>query len=314
MRIFLAGATGAVGARMLPMLIDDGHEVVAMTRTAAKAGALREAGALPVVADGLDRDAVRGAVLGAEPEVVVHHLTALRGAADFRRFDATFAQTNRLRTEGTRHLLDAARDAGARRIIAQSYAGWPFAKVGGPVKDERAALDDAPPRAQRRTLAAIRELERSVAGARGIEGVVLRYGALYGPGTSLEPGADLAALIVRRRMPVVGSGAGVWSFTHVDDAAGAAVRALDHGAPGVYNVVDDDPAPVAVWLPEVARLLGAPEPRRVPRWIGRLAAGEVGVSLMTRVRGASNALARRELEWAPRYPSWREGLSARGGP
>src|SRR4051812_47675522 len=225
MRIFIAGATGAVGGRLVPLLLADGHEVVAMTRTPAKADALRAQGALPVVADALDREAVMGAVAGAEPEVIVHQLTALAGMSDLRRFDRVFATTNRLRTEGVRHLLDAGRAAGTRRLIAQSFTGWPFAREGGPVKDEDAPLDPAPPKAQRASLRAIAELEALVAGtgpgsarADGIEGVVLRYGGLYGPGTSVSAGGEVPDLLRRRRVPVVGDGAGVWSFTHVDDA------------------------------------------------------------------------------------------------
>jgi nucleoside-diphosphate-sugar epimerase len=310
MRIFLAGATGAVGTRLVPQLIEAGHEVVAMTRTPGKAAALREAGAMPVVADGLDRDAVLGAVTGAAPDVVIHQLTALSDMGNLRRFDDAFALTNRLRTEGTDHLLAAARAAGARRLIAQSYAGWPFAREGGPVKDETAPLDPDPPRHQRASLAAIRELEGAVTGASDLEGVVLRYGGFYGPGTSLGLGGEHVEAIRARKFPVVGSGAGIWSFTHIDDAAAATVLALDHGAPGIYNIVDDEPAAVSEWLPEVARILGAPAPRHVPAWVGRLAAGEVGVSAMTRIRGASNAKAKRELGFRPRYPSWRDGFRA----
>jgi 2-alkyl-3-oxoalkanoate reductase len=311
-RILLAGATGAVGQRLLPLLIDDGHEVVALTRSPAKADALRAAGALPVLADALDRESVLGAVAGAEPEVIVHQLTALAGAADFRRFDRTFAQTNRLRTEGLRNLLDAGGAAGARRLIAQSFTGWPLARTGGPVKDEDAPLDPAPPRAQRASLAAIRELEATVgaaAGTHGVEGVVLRYGAFYGPGTSLGAEGEMTALVRKRRLPVVGSGEGVSSFTHIDDAAGGVVATLRPGGPtGTFAIVDDEPARAADWIPALAAAIGAPPPRRVPTWVGRLAAGEVGVALMTSTRGASNERARRVLGWTPRWPSWREGF------
>jgi nucleoside-diphosphate-sugar epimerase len=311
-RILLAGATGAVGQHLLPMLIGDGHEVVALTRSPAKAGGLRDAGALPVVADALDREAVLGAVLGAEPEVIVHQLTALAGATDFRRFDRTFALTNRLRTEGLRNLLDAGRAAGTKRLIAQSFTGWPFAREGGPVKDEDAPLDPSPPRAQRASFAAIRELERTVGAAadtHGVEGVVLRYGGFYGPGTSLGADGDMTALVRKRRLPVVGSGAGIASFTHVEDAAGGVVATLQPGAPtGTFAIVDDEPARAADWIPGLAAAIGAPPPRHVPTWVGRLAAGEVGVALMTSTRGASNARARRVLGWTPRWPTWREGF------
>lgn len=305
MRILVAGATGAVGQRLLPMLIDDGHEVVALTRTPAKADGLRALGALPVVADALDREAVLGAVLGAEPEVVVHQMTALAGAMDLRRFDRTFAMTNRLRTEGTRHLLEAARAAGTRRVIAQSYTGWPFAREGGPVKDEDAPLDPAPPKQQRASLAAIAECERLVRAEP--EGVVLRYGGFYGPGTSLSRDGEVTELVRKRRFPVIGDGGGLWSFTHVDDAAGGVVAALD-GPAGTYAIVDDEPAPVREWLPVLASAVGGRPPRHVPVWLGRLAGGEVTVMMSTQARGASNARARRVLGWEPRWPTWREGF------
>jgi nucleoside-diphosphate-sugar epimerase len=281
-----------------------------MTHSSGKADALRAAGATPVVADALDADAVRSAVLAAQPDAVVHQLTALQHIGSMRQFDKTFAVTNRLRTEGTDHLLAAAREAGARRFIAQSYAGWPFARSGDAVKDERAPLDPSPPKAQRESLAAIRRLEATVTGADGIEGVVLRYGSLYGPGTSLAPGGEHLELILKRGFPVVGRGDGVWSFTHVADAAAAAVAALDHGAPGIYNIVDDDPAAVREWVPALARIVGAEPPRHLPTWMGRVFAGSVGVSMMTRVRGASNAKARAALDWVPTYPSWRDGFAA----
>jgi nucleoside-diphosphate-sugar epimerase len=309
MRIFLAGATGAVGQRLVPMLLDDGHEVVAMTRTAAKADGLRAAGALPVVADALDRDAVMGAVLGAEPEVIVHQMTALTGATDLKHFDRVFATTNRLRTEGTRHLLDAARAAGTRRLIAQSFTGWPFAREGGPVKAEDAPLDPQPPRAQRESLAAIRELEALVGGADGVEGLVLRYGGFYGPGTSLSTDGELTEMVRRRRLPVVGSGDGRWSFTHVDDAAGGVLATLGPDSPvGTYAIVDDEPARTADWLPALASAIGAPAPRHVPAWLGRTAAGSAVVSMMTTARGASNERASDVLGWTPRWPTWREGF------
>jgi 2-alkyl-3-oxoalkanoate reductase len=312
MIIFIAGATGAVGRRLVPMLLDAGHEVVATTTTPGKADALRAAGALPVVVDLLDRDAVLGAVSGAEPDVIVHQATALSSAApDMRRFDRTFAQTNRLRTEGTRNLLDAAAASGAHRVIAQSFTGWPFAREGGPVKGEDAPLDPTPPAAMRETLAAIRELEDLVTHApAGVEGVVLRYGGFYGPGTSLaRDGGEVTDMIRRRKFPVVGDGAGRWSFTHIDDAAGAVVAALEPGGPtGIFQIVDDDPAPAAEWLPALSAAVGAKPPRHVPVWLGRLAAGEAPVVMMTESRGASNAKAKHMLGWTPRWPTWREGF------
>jgi 2-alkyl-3-oxoalkanoate reductase len=248
------------------------------------------------------------AVTRAAPEVVVHHMTGLTGARSFKRFDDDFALTNRLRTQGTDHLLEAARASGAQRFIAQSYGNWNYARTGTMVKGEQDPLDPSPPANQRRSLEAIRYLEAAVLGAEGIEGVALRCGNFYGPGTGFALDGALAELVRRRRLPVIGDGAGVWSFVHMDDVAAATIAAIGHGAPGIYNVVDDEPAPVAVWLPELARALGARPPRRVPVWLGRLVAGEVGVSMMTQIRGASNAKAKRELGWRPRYPSWREGF------
>ncbi len=310
MRIFLAGATGAVGTSLLPQLLAAGHQVTGMTRSAGKAAGLRAAGAEPVVADGLDRDAVVAAVAAARPDAVVHQLTALAGLRSMRDFDGAFALTNRLRTEGTDHLLAGAREAGARRFVAQSYAGWPSGRTGGPVKTEDDPLDPDPVPAMRRTLAAIRRLEATVTGAEDIEGIVLRYGGLYGPGTGMAPGGDQLALVRKRRFPIVGGGGGVWSFVHVEDAAAATLAALERGAPGIYNVVDDDPAPVADWLPALAAAAGARPPRRLPRRLGRLAAGAAVTALMTEVRGASNAKARRELDWVPAHRSWREGFPA----
>jgi nucleoside-diphosphate-sugar epimerase len=310
MRTFLAGATGALGTQLIPRLVANGHEVVGMTRTAAKRDALRALGARPVVADALDPDAVARAVAEAEPEAIVHQLTALSGTLDLRHADRFFAPTNRLRTAGTDHLLAAGRAVGTRRFVAQSYAGWPFARSGGPVKSEGDPLDPDPPQALRATLAAIRHLEEAVTGAGWVDGIVLRYGGFYGPGTGLsrDPDAPMAVPVRRRRFPVVGDGGGVWSFVHIEDAATATVAALERGRPGIYHVVDDDPAPVREWLPALAAALGAQPPRRVPRWLGRLAAGGAATVMMTEVRGASNAKARRELGWEPRFASWRQGF------
>ena len=309
MRVFVAGGTGAIGKRLVPLLTTEGHEVFATTRSPEKASALRAAGAVPVVVDALDRVAVRQAVLEAEPDVVVHQLTALSGGGSLRRFDQQFAATNRLRTEGTDHLLEAAVAAGARRFVAQSYAGWPYAREGGPVKSEDTPFDPRPPREMRRTLDAIRHLEGAVLDVPDLDGVVLRYGTLYGPGTAIAEDGGLVHLVRRSRLPVLGSGAGVWSFVHVDDAASATALAIEPGAAtGVFNVVDDDPAPVREWLPGLAAAVGAEPPRRVPAVVGRLLTGEVGVSLMTRVRGASNARAKDELGWRPRHESWRAGF------
>jgi nucleoside-diphosphate-sugar epimerase len=270
---------------------------------------LSELGAVPVVADALDPDQVAEAVARARPEVIVHQLTAI-GAVDMRHFDRDFALTNRLRTEGTDHLLSAGQAVGVRRFVAQSNGAAPYARTGGAVKDEEDPLDPTPAREMRAMVAAIRHLEEAVLGADWTEGIVLRYGAFYGPGTSLAPGEQLFELIRKRKFPLVGDGAGVWSFIHIADAAEATLAAVEHGSPGVYNVVDDDPAPVAEWLPALARTLGAKKPMRVPRFIGRLFAGEAGVVMMTDVRGASNAKAKRELGWHPAHPSWRQGFAA----
>jgi nucleoside-diphosphate-sugar epimerase len=308
MRIFVAGATGAVGKRLVPLLVAEGHEVVGTTRSPEKADELRAAGAEPVVADALDETAVRDAVVDAKPEVVVHQATALSSLVSPRNVDRAFEPTNRLRTEGTDHLLAAARAAGVRRFVAQSFAGWPYARVGGPVKTEDDPLDPDPPKHFRRTLAAIRHLEAAVTSAEGLEGIVLRYGGFYGPATSLAPGGVHNEAIRRRRFPIVGGGTGVWSFAHIDDAARATLAAIERGASGLYNVVDDDPAPVSEWLPAVAEAIGGPPPRRVPTWLGRIVAGDAAVAMMTSVRGASNAKAKRELSWQPRWPSWRDGF------
>ena len=308
MKVFVAGATGAIGRHLVPQLIQRGHEVVGTTRSPAGASLLRRWGAEPLVVDGLDRDAVLGAVTAVQPEVVVHQMTSLRGIATARNFDEQFELTNRLRTEGLDHLLAAARAAGARRFLAQSFTGWPNAREGGPVKTEDDPLDPDPPRTMQKTLAAIRYLEETVTSATDLEGLVLRYGAFYGPGTTLSPGGEHFEMVRKRRFPLVGGGAGVWSFIHVADAAAATVAAVERGAPGIYNIVDDEPAPVSVWLPELAKALGAKPPRRIPTWLARLAAGEAAVSMMTRSRGSSNAKAKRELGWTPRFASWRDGF------
>lgn len=308
MNVFVAGATGAIGRRLVPALLESGFNVVAMTRSPEKAAALRDLGATPVVADALKRDEVLQAVARARPDVVIHQLTDLTGVSNYKNFDAEFARTNRLRTEGTDNLLAAARAAGVRRVIAQSYGNWIYERSGTSLKNETDRLDPHPPQNQCQSLAAIQHLERAVAGATDLEGIALRYGSFYGPGTGLGAGGDLVTLVRKRGLPLVGDGAGVWSFIHVDDAAAATIAAINNGAPGVYNIADDEPVPVAVWLPELARALGAAPPRRVPVWLARLAIGEVGVSMMTQIRGMSNAKARRELGWEPRFASWRDGF------
>jgi nucleoside-diphosphate-sugar epimerase len=312
MKIFLAGATGAVGKRLVPLLVAHGHDVAGTTRSQAKTEALRAAGARPVVLDILDSAAVAAAVAQAAPDVVIHQSTALAGfTGNPRRFAREFALTSRLRTEGTDNLLAAARAAGARRFVAQSYAGWPYAPQGGPVKSEDDPLNPDPPEGIRRTLEAIRHLEDAVTGAEGLDGLVLRYGGFYGPGTSLSPGGVHAELVKRRRFPIIGSGSGVWSFVHIDDVASATLAAVEGSTSpgGIYNIVDDDPAPVSQWLPALAGALGAKPPRHLPAWLGRLAGGELAIMIMTSVRGASNAKAKRELGWQPSHPSWRQGFA-----
>ncbi|WP_433236482.1 NAD-dependent epimerase/dehydratase family protein [Actinomadura nitritigenes] len=307
MRVLVAGATGAMGKELLPRLVDAGHEVFAMVRSESGKAAVTRMGAVPVIADALDGAQVGKAVREADPEVIVNQLTAI-GHIDTRHFERSFAATDRLRIEGTDNLLAAARDTGVRRFIAQSNGAFTYARTGGPVKTEEDPLDRSPVAQMASMIAAVEYMERAVLGADGIEGIVLRYGAFYGPGTSMAPGSEQLEMIRKRRFPVVGDGGGVWSFVHIADAAAATVAAVENGGRGVYNIVDDDPAPVARWLPELAAMLGAKKPMRVPRFIGRLAAGPAGVVLMTELRGASNAKAKRELGWTPSHPSWRQGL------
>jgi nucleoside-diphosphate-sugar epimerase len=304
-RVFLAGATGVIGAPLLERLLADGHDVTGMTRSPAKADALRAAGAEPVVADGLDAQAVLSAVVKVRPDAVIHELTAIPRRLDPRKIIRDFELTDRLRTEGTRNLLAAAQAAGATRFIAQSIA---FAYEPGPpntVHGENDPLIADPPAQFARSARAIAELERLTLAA---DGLVLRYGYFYGPGSSISTRGSLAAEVTKRRLPIVGGGSGVWSFIHVHDAAQATVAALTHGAPGAYNVVDDEPAPVREWIPALAQALGAKPPRRVPAWLARPLAGEYGLYTMTRAQGASNTRAKAELAWAPRYASWREGF------
>ena len=308
MRIFVAGATGAVGRQLVPLLLASGHSVVASTRSAAKAGSLRELGAEPAIADGLDAADMRSTVIAARPDVVIHQMTDLAAATDLRHFDRAFARTNELRTRGTDNLLAAAREAGAKRFIAQSFCGWTFSRDGGPIKTEADELDPSPPEELRRTLEAIRYLERTVTASSEPEGIVLRYGFFYGPETSTLSPAMIDELR-RRRVPVIGDGGGYWSFIHTEDAASATLAAVERGRAGkVYNIVDDHPAQVRDWLPALAELLGAKRPLHVPSWLGRLLAGEHMVAMMTEVRGASNAKAKRELGWLPAHPSWRDGF------
>lgn len=309
MRVFVAGATGAVGRRLVPRLVSAGHSVAALTRTPAKAESIRALGAESVVADGLDAEAINEAVARVRPEVIIHEMTDLSGAADLRAFDQSFAASNRLRTEGTDHLLAAARSAGVKRFIAQSFCGWPYARTGGPVKTESDPLDPDPPAEMRRTLDAIRYLEGTVVGSAMPEGIVLRYGAFYDLDTGLFDG-PFVEQVRRRRAPQIGDGNGWWSFVHIDDAAEATALAVERGVAGnIYNIVDGEPAPVRVWLPALAEMLGAKPPRHLPAWLGRLVAGEHLIAMMTEIRAGSNEKARRELGWKPTHPSWRQGFA-----
>jgi nucleoside-diphosphate-sugar epimerase len=316
MKVFVAGATGALGRALIPRLVARGHELTGMTRSASKQDLVRSLGARPVLADALDPDAVARAVASAEPEVIVHQLTALSGKMSMRdarhpeRFEGAI-MTNRLRTEATDHLLAAGRAVGARRFVAQSFGAFRFARTGGPVQTEDDPLDPNPPGVPQAGLEAILYLEGAVTTIEWGEGLALRYGGFYGPGTaiSLAPDAPMATPIRKRRFPIIGDGGGVLSHVHIDDAAAATAIAVERGQPGIYNVVDDEPAPVREWLPVLASALDAKPPRRVPRWLARLLAGETATVMMTEVRGASNEKAKRELGWTPRYASWRQGFA-----
>lgn len=315
MKVFVAGATGVLGRELVPQLVAHGHEVVGMTRSASKQDLLRSLGARPVVVDALDPDAVAQAIASAEPEVIVHQLTALSGPLSVREMRnpdraSTMTMTNRLRTEATDHLLAAGRAVGARRFVAQSFAAFRWARTGGPVLTEAEPLDPNPPAALRAPMAGILHVERVVPTIKWGEGLVLRYGGFYGPGTAVSraPDAPMAAAVRKRLFPIIGGGGGVWSHVHINDAAAATVAAVDHGQPGIYNIVDDEPAAVREWLPVLASALGAKPPRRIPRWLGRLAAGEAATLMMTASRGSLNEKAKCELGWQLQYPSWRQGF------
>jgi nucleoside-diphosphate-sugar epimerase len=317
MKIFIAGATGVLGRALVPRLVAQGHDVVGMTRTASKQDLVRSLGARPVVADALDPDAVAQAVAGAEPEVIVHQLTALSGPMSMRdarhpERSAAAIMTNRLRTEGTDHLLAAGRAVGARRFVAQSFGAFRFARTSAPVLTEADPLDpNDPPPPLRTVQAGYLYLEQAVTAIEWGEGIVLRYGGFYGPGTSISraPDAHMAVPVRKRRFPIIGDGGGVLSYIHVDDAAAATVAAVDRGRPGIYYGVDDDPAPARDWLPVLASVLDAKPPRHMPRWLARLLAGEAATAMMTDTKGASNAKAKRELGLQLRYPSWRQGFA-----
>jgi nucleoside-diphosphate-sugar epimerase len=305
MRVFVAGASGAIGAPLVRQLVAHGHEVTGTFRSPRNAERVRALGAEAVMLDLLDPPAVRQAVLAAKPEAIIHQATALANARFTRNLDRSFAQTNRLRTEGTDTLLAAAREAGVHRFIGQSFASYRYAREGGPVKTEDDPLDPAPPASARQTNAAMAHLDQAVTDAGGI---ALRYGGFYG-----APNDGLVGPVRKRQYPVIGDGAGISSFIHVDDAAAATVLALGHDGPAIYNIVDDDPAPMSDWLPALASSLGAKPPRHVPEWIARLIAGGGMVTVAAESRGASNAKAKRELGWTLRYPSWRQGFAATYG-
>jgi nucleoside-diphosphate-sugar epimerase len=300
MRVFVVGASGAIGTRLVPQLIERGHDVIGTFRSPGNAERVRALGAEAISLDLLDAPAVRKAVLEAEPDAIVHQATALGDVRFSRNFDRSFAQTNRLRTEGTDNLLAAGREAGVSRFVAQSFASMRYAREGAPVKTEHDPLDPAPPKVARETHAAMRHLDQAVTDAGGI---ALRYGGFYGAAND-----GLVEPVRKRQFPIVGDGGGIFSFIHLDDAAAATVLALEHDGPAVYHVVDDEPAAVREWLPVMASALGAKPPRRVPRWLARLIAGEAAVIIGTESTGASNARAKRELGWTLRYPSWRQGF------
>jgi 2-alkyl-3-oxoalkanoate reductase len=281
--------------------------VVATTRTPSKAEILRGLGAESLIVDGLNQAAVMKAVMSTRPDVLVHQMTALASMRSLKNFDKEFALTNRLRTEGTEHLIAAAEAAGTRKIVVQSYTGWPNAREGSCTKTEDDPLDPNPPKTMTKTLDAIRRLERLVTTVSGIIGTALRYGSLYGPGTSISRDGEIVKLLLQRKFPGSGNGAGIWSFIHVDDAANAARLAIDSDTSGAFNMVDDEPAPVSVWPPALADAIGAKLPHHVLAWLGRLFTGEAGLSMMTRIRGSSNAKAKRVLGWTPVYERWRDG-------
>jgi nucleoside-diphosphate-sugar epimerase len=307
-KIFIAGASGAIGKRLVPLLVAAGHRVMGSTRTEGKCDAVRALGAEAVVLDGLDKPAINVAIESFQPDVVVHQMTSLASLKSLKHFDEDFEQTNRLRALGTEYLLAAARSVGAKKFIAQSYAGWPTDRTGPRVQTEEDPYETNPPESMRKSLRAIVTLESLVRNASGITAIALRFGSFYGPGTSLGADGEVTKLVRRRKFPVVGSGAGVWSFLHVEDAGHATKLAIDRAPAGIYNIVDDEPAEASQWLPYLADCIGAKPPRHIPVWLAKFAIGEAGVLFMTEMRGASNAKAKREFNWRPVYASWREGF------
>jgi nucleoside-diphosphate-sugar epimerase len=308
MRIFLAGASGAVGQTLIPLLVQQQHEVFGSFRNAANAPRVQALGATPVVLDALDGQAVHDRIAEIRPQVVIHQLTAIPAHLDLRHIDRDFEMTNRLRTEGTRNLASASVAAGVEKFIAQSFAGWPYARRGITLKTEEDDLDPSPPPQLKAMLDAIETLEHTVVREQGFTGIVLRYGPLYGPHSSIASDGTMVEEVRSHKVPVIGQGTGVWSFLHLHDAATATVAALTHGQRGIYNIVDDDPAPVTEWLPYLAQCVGAPAPRHIPNFMAKMLVGEHAVAMMNDIRGVSNAKARQQLHWEPKWSSWRQGF------
>lgn len=308
MKVFVAGGTGAIGKFLLPLLIQKGYEVIALVRTSEKGKKIKSLGAKFSVADALNKEKLIAAIRKTEPEVIIHLLTSLAGAGNFKKVDEEFALTNRFRTEVLDTMLTAARLVGTRRFIAQSFCGWPFAREGGPVKTEVDPLDPNPPDSFKKTLSAILYLENVVRQAEEIQALALRYGIFYGPGTGIANDGSIVRMIRKRKLPIVGDGGGIWSFIHIEDAARATLAAISYGIPGIYNIVDDEPAPVSEWLPFLANTVGAKPPLHIPAWLARLAIGDGGVSMMTKIRGGSNIKAKSELRWQLIYNTWRHGF------
>jgi len=310
MRIFLAGATGVLGMRLIPRLLERGHKVIGTTTTKDKLSDLKRLGVDPILMDGLDRDSVRSAVSAADPEVVVNEMTALSKVRNYKNFDQEFALTNRLRADGTSHLVAASRQCGVKKIVVQSFAGWPFEQTKAPANSEEAPFERNIPTRMKQSQRAIQAMEETVLSQESPAGVVLRYGYFYGPGTSFDVEGEISKALRKRAFPLIGGGTGVWSLIHVDDAAEATRLAIECAPSGIYNITDDRPSTIGDWLPGLAALLNAKRPMRMPRWVGRFFVGESGLYMMTQARGALNAKAKRVLGWNPAYPDWHSGFAA----
>ena len=308
MKVFLAGASGAIGQTLIPLLVEQGHEVFGAFRNPAHAGQVESLGATPVMVDALDGQAVADRMAEIRPQAVIHQLTAIPARLDLRHIDRDFEMTNRLRIEGTRNLATAAVKAGVEKFLAQSFAGWPYARRGITLKTEEDDLDPSPPPQMKAMLDAIEMLEHTTVREQGFTGVVLRYGPLYGPHSSIAKDGTMVEEIRQHKVPLIGQGTGVWSFLHLHDAATATVAALTHAQRGIYNIVDDDPAPVVEWLPYLAECVGAKPPMHVPNLLAKMLVGEHAVAMMNDIRGVSNEKARKELHWTPKWSSWRQGF------